>query len=90
MRLRRKTGKVRQAIGRSRGGRATKIHAPTDRFWRPIAILPTGGHVADGTAADGVRGHLPKTSILPGDKGFDGNAVRRKIENMGAAPNIPP
>jgi transposase len=25
-----------------------------------------------------------------GDKGYDSNAVRRKIESRGAAPNIPP
>jgi transposase len=29
-------------------------------------------------------------SILHGDKGYDSNAVRRKIESLGAAPNIPP
>jgi transposase len=32
----------------------------------------------------------PATSILHGDKGYDSNAVRQKIEEMGAAPNIPP
>ena len=30
------------------------------------------------------------TEILHGDKGYDSDAVRRKIESMGAAPNIPP
>jgi transposase len=33
---------------------------------------------------------MPATSILQGDKGYDSNAVRRKIEDKGAAPNIPP
>ena len=28
-------------------------------------------------------------SILHGDKGYNSNAVRRKIESLGAAPNIP-
>ena len=28
--------------------------------------------------------------ILHGDKGYDSDAVRRKIESKGAAPNIPP
>ena len=40
-----------QAIGRSRGGRTTKIHALCDEQGRPHAILPTGGNVADITAA---------------------------------------
>ncbi len=50
----------------------------------------TGGQVADCTAADALLEQMPKTSILHGDKGYDSNAVRRKIEDMGAAPNIPP
>ena len=50
----------------------------------------TGGQVADYTAADALLEHMPKTSIPHGDKGYDRNAVRRKIEDMGAAPNIPP
>ncbi len=90
LRLRRKRGELSQAIGRSRGGRTTKIHALADRFCRPIAFLLTGGQVADCTAADALLEQMPKTSILHGDKGYDSNAVRRKIEEMGAAPNIPP
>ena len=79
-----------QAIGRSRGGRTTKIHALTDRFCRPIAFLLTGGQVADCTAADTLLDQMPATLVLHGDKGYDTNAVREKIEAMGAAPNIPP
>lgn len=85
-----KRGERRQAIGRSRGGRTTKIHALTDCDCRPLAFLLTGGNVADCTAADALLERMPATSILHGDKGYDSNAVRRKIENMGAAPNIPP
>ena len=33
---------------------------------------------------------MPATTILHGDKGYDSNAVRNKIESKGAAPNIPP
>jgi transposase len=28
--------------------------------------------------------------VIQGDKGYDSNAVRRQIEDAGAAPNIPP
>ena len=86
----RKRGERSQAIGRSRGGRTTKIHALTDGDCRPLAFLLTGGNVADCTAADALLEQMPATSILHGDKGYDSNAVRRKIEDMGAAPNIPP
>jgi len=32
---------------------------------------------------------MPTTAILHGDKGYDSDAVRRKIEARGVAPNIP-
>ncbi|MGH6629088.1 MAG: IS5 family transposase, partial [Burkholderiales bacterium] len=85
-----KGGNFTQEIGRSRGGRTTKIHALTDRFCRPIAFLLTGGQVADCIAAVTLLDQMPKTAILHGDKGYDSDAVRRKIESKGAAPNIPP
>ena len=87
---RRKRGEQNQAIGRSRGGRTTKIHALTDCLCRPIAFLLTGGHVADCTAADALLEQMPPTRLLHGDKGYDSDAVRRKIERKGATPNIPP
>ncbi|ESY09249.1 MULTISPECIES: IS5 family transposase [unclassified Mesorhizobium] len=90
LRLGRKRGELTQAIGRSRGGRTTKIYALTDRFCRPIAFLLTGGQVADCTAADTLLDQMPAAVILHGDKGYDSDAVRRKIESKGAAPNVPP
>ena len=85
-----KRGQRAQAIGRSRGGRTTKIHALTDKFCRPLAFRLTGGQVADCTAADALLDLLPPTGLLHGDKGYDTDAVRRKIEASGATPNIPP
>ena len=46
--------------------------------------------MADCTAADLLLDRMPATPVLHGDKGYDSNAVRAKIEAMGAAPNIPP
>lgn len=62
----------------------------TDSFCRPLAFLLTGGQVADCSAADALLDQLPSTTLLHGDKGYDTDAVRRKIEASGAAPNIPP
>jgi len=90
LRLRRKRGERGQAIGRSRGGRTTKIHALTDAACRPVAFLLTGGQVADCTAADALLDRLAAADLVHGDKGYDTDAVRRKIEAKGAAPNIPP
>ncbi len=63
-----KRGERCQAIGRSRGGRTTKIHALTDRDWRPIAFLLTGGQVADCTAGAALLRQMPTARILYGDK----------------------
>ena len=51
-----------------------------------MAFLLTGGQVADCVAADALLDHLVSAEILHADKGYDSNAVRRKIEAMGAAP----
>src|SRR3954451_13153500 len=77
--FRRQRGERSQAIGRSRGGRTTKIHALTDRLCRPIAFLLTGGHVADCTAGALLLEQLPAARILHADKGYDSDAIRRQI-----------
>lgn len=45
-------GECDQAIGRSLGGRTTKIHALSDPRGQPLAFPLTGGQVAGCTAAD--------------------------------------
>lgn len=83
-------GERGQAIGRSRGGRTTKIHALTDRDCRPIAFLLTGGQVGDCTAGAALLKQMPPARILHGNKGDDSNAIRRQVEENGTMPNIPP
>ena len=55
----------------------------------PVAFLLTGCQAADCTAADALLDQMSAATILHGGKGYDSNAVGRKIENKGAAPNIP-
>jgi len=86
----RQRGECNQAIGRSRGGRTTKIHALTDSACRPIAFILTGGQIADCTAGELLLRQMPRASVLHGDKGYDSNAIRRQVEGKGAMPNIPP
>ena len=73
-----------EALGRSRGGRTTKIHALTNAFCRPIAFLVIGGQLADCAAAHALLERMPATSILHGDKDHDSNAARST-----AAPGTP-
>lgn len=90
MRIWRQRGEHQQAIGRSRGGRTTKIHALTDAECRPVAFLLTGGQIADCTAGAVLLEEMPRSAILHGDKGYDSDAIRRQVEGKGAMPNIPP
>ena len=84
----RKRGEKNQAIGRSRGGRTTKIHALTDVECRPFSFTLTGGQVADCTAGAELLARLPPCQILHADKGYDSNAIRTQVEQRGAIPNI--
>jgi transposase len=45
--------------------------------------------VADSIAADTLLDQMPTTSLLHADKGYDSDAVRRKVESRGVTPNIP-
>src|SRR3954447_2959357 len=65
-----KGGEKNQSIGRSRGGRTTKIHALTDTQCRPFAFMLTGGQVADCTAGEALLERLPHCDILHADKGY--------------------
>ena len=86
----RKRGEKNQAIGRSRGGRTTKIHALTDALCRPIAFMLTGGNVAECTAGAALLERLPACDVLHADKGYDSNAIRVQVRDRGAFANIPP
>ena len=45
--FRRKRGEWEQAVGRSRGGRTSKVHCLADPCGRPVAFALTPGNVAD-------------------------------------------
>lgn len=85
----RKRGASHQAIGISRGGRNSKLHALTDGEGRPLRFLLTGGNVADCRAADALLDNLEPRTIVLADKAYDSNAIRDLIERQGAVPNIP-
>lgn len=85
----RKRGAHRQAIGISRGGRNSKLHALTDGEGPPLRFLLTGGQVADCRAADAPLGDLAPRTIVLADKAYDTNAIRDLIESQEAVPNIP-
>ncbi len=80
-----------QAIGRSRGGLTTKVHAAVDEKGRPIKLLLSRGNLNDITLAprlvDGLT--LAKCFFLA-DKGYDCSDFVQLIEDSGGSAVIPP
>ncbi|MEG3085356.1 transposase [Sphingomonas sp. PB2P12] len=85
----RKRGRSAQAIGRSRGGWTTKIHALTDVVGRPYALMLTPGKVSDIKAAPALLERAGRMRYLLGDKGYDADSLRRSLRGAGAIPVIP-
>ncbi|QPC95197.1 IS5 family transposase [Mesorhizobium sp. INR15] len=87
----RKGGQQGQALGRSRGGFTTKIHAKADNSGDIIAFDLTGGQVADTTRFETLLDIGP--DITPraalGDKGYSSKANRAAARTRGIAPVIP-
>jgi len=86
---RRKGGAQTQAIGVSRGGRTTKIHAITDSKGRLFSFHLTPGNIADITAAYDAVGALPARGCLIGDMGYDALDLRQDLAFRGTATVIP-
>jgi transposase len=66
-----KGGEQKQAVGRSRGGRNTKIHALADAKGRLIAILLTGGEAHDCPVAERLIRKAKSVKRMLGDKAYD-------------------
>jgi transposase len=85
----RKRGAQRQAIGRSRGGRNTKIHALADAKGRFLSILLTGGEAHDYPPGQRLVRRAKGAAKLLGDKAYDGDELRRELKDRGIEPVIP-
>jgi len=71
-------GREAQAIGLSRGGLTTKIHAVVDGHGRALKLLLSAGNIADITMAPALVCHLHARDCgtLVADKGYDSDALR--------------
>ena len=79
-----------QAIGRSKGGLSTKIHALVDALGNPLSFFLTPGQAHDLAGADAL---LPQMTadLLIADKAFDADQrVIRPLASAGKAAVIPP
>jgi transposase len=85
----RKKGEQKQAIGRSRGGRNTKIHAIADAKGRLLSILLSGGETHDCPPAKRLIQRTRPAKKLLGDKAYDSADLRHWLSERGTRPVVP-
>ena len=79
-----------QAIGPSRGGQTTMIHALTDVLGRPGVLLLTPGTASDVTTAPAVLAEAPgRIRRLAADKGYDADWLRADLRAQGITSVVP-
>ena len=89
LRWRQKGGSQAEAIGVSRGGRTTKIHALVDVLGRPLRLALTPGNTSDLKGADLLLGDAVRCKRLIADRGYDANRLRQTLRAQGTTPVIP-
>lgn len=78
-----KGGAAAQAMGRTRGGRNTKIMALTDVRGLPVKLSLIEGQAYEGNHVVELL-DAPHGLLVVGDKGFDSDKLRAELEEAGA------
>jgi len=78
----------KNAIGRSRGGRTTKIHLAVDKKKRPIRVIISPGNDHDITQFDDLVDGFCANACLA-DKAYDAKRVIETLEERGIEAVIP-
>jgi putative transposase len=82
-----------QALGRSRGGLTTKIHAAGIDESRSVALHLSAGNAGDAPAFDPLYDSLNPENVLEAiamDKGYDSDHIRQRLELDGIEPVVSP
>jgi transposase len=82
-------GQEAQAMGRTKGGLNTKIHALVDNDACAVAVVLSAGNEADVTVAPEVIREITGGNVVA-DKAYDSNAFRAAIVAHGGKSCIPP
>src|SRR3546814_6949244 len=86
---RRKRGAESAAIGRSRGGLTTKLHAAVDAIGLPLRIHPTPGQYGDCPQAQTLLSGLEGVDHVIADAACDADPLRAFIvDDLGATAQI--
>ena len=92
-RVRKKKTAGDQALGRSRGGFSTKIHAATIDENCAVALHLTAGQAHDGRQFEALYESLPADNVLEAaalDRGYDADRIRESLALAGIEAVIPP
>src|SRR5438552_738942 len=78
-----------QAIGRSRGGLTTKVHALVDALGNPCSLMLTPGQDHDLTCAQPLLENADPGALI-GDKAYDADSLIDTLNQRAITPVIPP
>ena len=84
---RRKRGVRCNALGRSRGGFSSKLHAITTSQGKPLHIILTPGQQHDATEAENLIEHASGKALVA-DAGYDSDAIVGAVRQRGMKPVI--
>ena len=82
-------GQAGQALGRTKGGMNTKLHAVVDEVGQAASLMLSPGNDADISHAQTVLQEIP-AAMLVADKGYDSDLFRQWLAQRGIKPCIPP
>ena len=78
-------GQMAQAMGRSKASLSTKIHMACDALGYPLGFILTGANVSDFDQAKPLlRRYLQPNAHAMMDKGYDSDAIREYVIQLGA------
>lgn len=79
-------GQLAQAMGRSRSSLSTKVHLACDALGYPLGFVLTGANVSDFDQAKPLlKAHLRPGALAIMDKGYDSDAIRAYVNQLGGA-----
>ena len=79
-----------EAIGMTKGGRNTKIHALADEVGHAVELDVTPGQNHDSTNATKMTADIEPEKIVLADKAYDVDALRKDLTDRGIEICIPP
>jgi transposase len=84
-----KKGELAEDIGRSRGGRTSKVHVAVDEKSRPLRLEISGGQLHDSQMMDAFLDWEKEPLAIVADKAYGSAKIRQQIADEAALAVIP-